>query len=544
MLDVVSTIMDDPTMPPPSEPGHPAAGPILRRSTDDRVLVGLAGGLGRYFRVDPILFRVLFAVSAFFGGIGVLAYLVGWALIPEEGAVEPPVDRLVEQLRRRGVAFWVVVGVLSVMFWVAVIPSWQPLGFGPIAIAVVIVAIALSQRSSARAASATGTGAAAGPVAGPVPGTPAAGAPGASVEGAGVIAVADTPTEPLVAETPGTGPAAATEALVSDAPTAEVPTEATPLTGSTATAWAGADPTTAADAWAAPPAYTVQDPTQAFGPPPDPPDVRRWEAQARVMAARTAARESQRAARQERRRRMAPARWGSFGLLVLSLATVAVLDAARGVPLATYGWVLLGVGLVSLVVGGLFRRTPWLNVLWVLVGLSIIFTFGTTPASLADGSGDRLLVPRSAAALPDDVRLAFGRTTLDLTELPAGAGRGQTVDLRQGAGAIVIRVPEGMRVAIHAGVHLGAVVVDPGGLDGSDETSRQIDEGPAGGRALTIDAHLAVGVIEVDHVTKAEQGAADGDRVTTVTTTPADPTSAPDGTGSPEPTAPPTPGSG
>ena len=115
---------------------------------------------------------------------------------------------------------------------------------------------------------------------------------------------------------------------------------------------------------------------------------------------------------------MAPARWGSFGLLVVSLATVAVLDAAEGVPIATYGWVMLGVGLVSLVVGGLFRRTPWLNVLWVLVGLSIIATFGTTPASLSDGSGDRLLVPRSSEALPDDVRMAFGRTTLDSPSCP------------------------------------------------------------------------------------------------------------------------------
>ncbi len=37
------------------------------------------------FGVDPTLVRVIFAVLAFFGGIGVVAYLVAWALIPEEG---------------------------------------------------------------------------------------------------------------------------------------------------------------------------------------------------------------------------------------------------------------------------------------------------------------------------------------------------------------------------------------------------------------------------------------------------------------------------
>jgi phage shock protein PspC (stress-responsive transcriptional regulator) len=35
--------------------------------------------------VDPTLVRVIFAVLAFVGGTGVVAYLVAWALIPEEG---------------------------------------------------------------------------------------------------------------------------------------------------------------------------------------------------------------------------------------------------------------------------------------------------------------------------------------------------------------------------------------------------------------------------------------------------------------------------
>ncbi len=480
---LMSTMTDDPTAPPPpdggdaggdygADPGpEPAAAPVrtLRRSTDDRVVVGVAGGLGHYFDVDPILFRVLFATTAFFGGVGLLAYLLAWALIPEEGSVDPPVDRLVDNLRDRGLAFWIVLGTLSVIFWIAVLPDWSPFGFGPIAIAAVILAIALSKRSTAR--STGGAGPAPAP---PSSATPAGGADGATPDG--VV------TEGLVAGTP---------TVPHDAPAATAPeAEYAGYAGYT-------------------PAYSVTDPTQAFGPPPEPPEVRKWEAQARIISARTAARESQRAARKERRQRMSLARWGSFGALVATLAVCVVLDATRGIPISTYGWAMVAVGLASLVIGGLFRRTPWLNVLWVLVGLSIIATFGTSSASLADGTGDRLLVPRSEAALPDDVRLAFGRTTVDLTELPAGAGRGHTLEIHQAAGLVVVQVPQGMRVAIHAGVHFGAVEVDEdGGLDDRQDPGRQFDEGPTGSNVFTIDAHLAVGVIEIDHVTPEEEAAA------------------------------------
>ena len=46
------------------------------------MVTGVAGGLGEYFRVDPVIFRVLFAVLSFFGGVGLLLYLLCWLLIP------------------------------------------------------------------------------------------------------------------------------------------------------------------------------------------------------------------------------------------------------------------------------------------------------------------------------------------------------------------------------------------------------------------------------------------------------------------------------
>lgn len=65
---------------PPTTPNRP----MLTRSTDDKVLAGVSGGLGRYFGIDPLVFRIAFVVLALAGGSGVLLYLVGWLLIADD----------------------------------------------------------------------------------------------------------------------------------------------------------------------------------------------------------------------------------------------------------------------------------------------------------------------------------------------------------------------------------------------------------------------------------------------------------------------------
>jgi len=65
------------------------------RSRDNRILLGVAGGLGERLGVDPILVRIAFAVLAIAGGSGVLLYLLAWGLSvePEAAAVAGPVRR-------------------------------------------------------------------------------------------------------------------------------------------------------------------------------------------------------------------------------------------------------------------------------------------------------------------------------------------------------------------------------------------------------------------------------------------------------------------
>jgi phage shock protein PspC (stress-responsive transcriptional regulator) len=57
----------------------------LTRSGSDAIIGGVASGLGRYFNVDPILFRIGFVVLTFAGAAGVLAYLALLIFVPSDG---------------------------------------------------------------------------------------------------------------------------------------------------------------------------------------------------------------------------------------------------------------------------------------------------------------------------------------------------------------------------------------------------------------------------------------------------------------------------
>jgi phage shock protein PspC (stress-responsive transcriptional regulator) len=56
----------------------------LYRSSKDRMLGGVAAGLAEYFEIDPTIVRVLFVVTLFLGGTGVIAYIILWMIVPEE----------------------------------------------------------------------------------------------------------------------------------------------------------------------------------------------------------------------------------------------------------------------------------------------------------------------------------------------------------------------------------------------------------------------------------------------------------------------------
>jgi phage shock protein PspC (stress-responsive transcriptional regulator) len=61
----------------------------LRRSGDDKMLAGVAGGLARHLNADVTLVRVIIAALALFTGAGVAAYFAAWLLIPGDGQDQP-----------------------------------------------------------------------------------------------------------------------------------------------------------------------------------------------------------------------------------------------------------------------------------------------------------------------------------------------------------------------------------------------------------------------------------------------------------------------
>ena len=56
----------------------------LCRSSTDKVIAGVAGGIGAYFGIDSVIVRIAFIVLTFLGGAGPFLYLIGWLALPKE----------------------------------------------------------------------------------------------------------------------------------------------------------------------------------------------------------------------------------------------------------------------------------------------------------------------------------------------------------------------------------------------------------------------------------------------------------------------------
>jgi len=55
----------------------------LYRDPDNRILGGVCGGLGAYFNIDPLVFRIILIILLFAGTVGFWIYLILWIAIPE-----------------------------------------------------------------------------------------------------------------------------------------------------------------------------------------------------------------------------------------------------------------------------------------------------------------------------------------------------------------------------------------------------------------------------------------------------------------------------
>ena len=59
----------------------------LYRSTTDRQIAGVCGGLAEYFGIDPTIVRILFVLATLAGGPGLIAYIVLALVIPDQSSI-------------------------------------------------------------------------------------------------------------------------------------------------------------------------------------------------------------------------------------------------------------------------------------------------------------------------------------------------------------------------------------------------------------------------------------------------------------------------
>ena len=81
--------------PPPPPPGPPRR--RLTRSTTDRYLGGVAGGLGEYFAIDSVIVRIGLIALTLLGGAGVVLYLAALLLVPSEDGTQSTFSRYTQR---------------------------------------------------------------------------------------------------------------------------------------------------------------------------------------------------------------------------------------------------------------------------------------------------------------------------------------------------------------------------------------------------------------------------------------------------------------
>ncbi len=432
------------------------------RDTDARWFGGVCAGLGQRWNVDPVLVRAIAVVLAFFGGIGITAYVVLWLVLPDRRG-----DILAERAIRRGDLGPVALLALTALLllggffsigqgngWIA--PLWV--------VALAGLAFVLIRRDRVSGPSSTHGPAASGSTPPPPP-------PGGA---------------PMSAPTTAFPPSAGAGAPGSPAGYAMPPGQPTPYGAPAHPGPYGGHPGPYGSPQAGP-----------YGGHPAPP------APPRPVAPPLPPR--------PRRRRPS---W-FVGLVSLGIALVGLgLGIALAEPLGypgsagTLGLLigLTGVSLVVLTLGFSGRAAGFSGFLTVVLAFLLVGSAAASRVDLEESSG---FGPRTWTPVPAPGETRFehggGDVVLDLSRF-VGADSDRTppqvISLEVGAGDLTILVPEGVTADIQAEVGFGSIMQrsadgstapDSTGPDRSVTTT--VGDGPT---QVTVDAQLGVGEITIE----------------------------------------------
>jgi len=80
----------------------------LYRSRKDTKIAGVCGGIAEYFNVDSNIIRLLAVLTIFFGGGGIIAYIIAWIIIPLEPVEDESSDKQTTRSREENQAETIV----------------------------------------------------------------------------------------------------------------------------------------------------------------------------------------------------------------------------------------------------------------------------------------------------------------------------------------------------------------------------------------------------------------------------------------------------
>ncbi|WP_226924392.1 PspC domain-containing protein [Georgenia satyanarayanai] len=504
---------------PPSPPPSPTSGffESVRRigiwRPADRWAGGVAAGIGRRYGLDPLLVRGLFVVVTLFGGLGLVLYGLGWALLPEEadGRIH-----LEEALRGKidialaGAAAVLVIGLSRPVFWWGA--TWWSAPWVLIVAAVIVLVVVSKDRDTTPPAPGAPPPFAAGPAAPPPPAAaprPAYDVPEDAMPATPAPATGETSSSTEVIESPTLPMSATTGTTTEDVPEPTAPAAPPGATapgegswhGSGAgwhgsAGWHGGSGAGGSGGW---------DGTGWSGgqtPPPQPPVPPR------------------------------PPVPGP-GSRMTSLVLAVCLLGAAGVALAHHQgaldanpWLVAGGGVLAVLGAGVLvsgfrgRSQGGIGVVALLVALVMVpaaaaaatlpgfARFGTDASTWA---GDPTWTPRTATEAEAGYSLVTGELVVDLSDLEEDA----TVPVSVTFGNLNLVVPEDADVTINAAVTAGEVVgpldddwSGPGMptsgssgdtiVNGAGLSTTLVQEGDGRGPTIVVDAAVTFGQIYIE----------------------------------------------
>ncbi|GAB7048610.1 PspC domain-containing protein [Catenuloplanes indicus] len=437
--------------PPPPGPG-PAAAPGagefpggaaaprlfgLVRPQQGRYVAGVCAGIGRATNTDPVLWRVLLAVLAVFGGTGLLIYLAAWLIIPAEGDTGSPLEGVLGK-GDSGTSPLTVVGLAilaMVTFAYIMSDTWRAMLL--VACAAIVGALIVNRGRL----SPPGYAAPPPPPPPPTSATPAAEpAPG----------VQPVPPNDQYQPQPGYAPAP--------------PTWQTPPAG-------GYRPPFAPHGPYGP--YTATNP-----PPPAPP--------------------RQRPPKPPKER--SPLFGATLSVVLVAIGVLSIIDLSNlaGPTAGAYFAVVLGIVGVGMLIGTKWGRGRGLIVPGLVAAVALGISVAAEADGYDEGSTTTVWKPRTMNELSTRQSASFGEATLDLRALDF-TGLDKTTRVELGAGDLTVLLPPNVDVIVDVELGAGSAEVFGRTMDGVGANERFEDLGAdgAGGGELALTVSNGAGDVEV-----------------------------------------------